>query len=242
MRTLALTLGLLFLLAMPLRAQDAVRETRDVGAFTGFHLSLPASATVRQGDAAALDIEAPRDVLDQIEARVRGGQLVIEERERDFISRMFDATFDGDTPDIKVFITVTRDVDAMRVSGAGSIVGEGVIRARSMELGISGAGDFAMEVEVEGDLETGLSGAGELELSGSARRHEVRISGAGEMDAEDLVTEETRLRVSGAASCRVHTTEVLDVEVSGAASVRYRGNPATVNRRVSGAGSLRKID
>jgi hypothetical protein len=44
--------------------------------------------------------------------------------------------------------------------------------------------------------------------------------------------------VSGAASVDVYADEQLDVSVSGAGSVSYSGNPKTINKHVSGIGSV----
>jgi len=89
------------------------------------------------------------------------------------------------------------------------------------------------------NLETRLSGAADVELAGTADRHDARISGAGSVQARTLVTARTSVSISGAGSCAVNAAEELDARISGAGSVSYEGNPR-VTQRISGAGSVRQ--
>jgi hypothetical protein len=70
----------------------------------------------------------------------------------------------------------------------------------------------------------------------------IESSGASELNAENLETESTTLEISGAGDASVFVNSSLDINVSGAASVKYKGNPETINQSSSGAGSIRKID
>lgn len=82
-----------------------------------------------------------------------------------------------------------------------------------------------------------LSGAGNINLCGSADQLSVGISGAGNFRGYDMVAREVSAIVSGAGNMRVTAEELLDVTISGAGSIRYRGNPQ-IFQNISGAGSL----
>ena len=69
---------------------------------------------------------------------------------------------------------------------------------------------------------------------------EVSLAGAGLIDAEALRARSVRASCSGAGSISVYATESLDATVSGVGVVNYAGNPATVNRNVSGLGKVNK--
>ena len=82
-----------------------------------------------------------------------------------------------------------------------------------------------------------LSGAGNVNLCGTADQLSVGISGAGNFRGYDMVAREVSAIVSGAGNMRVTAEELLDVTISGAGSIRYRGNPQ-IFQNISGAGSL----
>ncbi|MEP6956085.1 MAG: head GIN domain-containing protein [Chthoniobacterales bacterium] len=86
------------------------------------------------------------------------------------------------------------------------------------------------------------NGASRVTLAGKVNALSAEMNGASRLDAESLVTRAMELSISGAGRADVNVTEVLKVEISGAGKVTYRGNPKTVDRQISGAGSVKKHD
>jgi hypothetical protein len=100
----------------------------------------------------------------------------------------------------------------------------------------------ASKIEVTGlhgeNFELELSGASHSTLAGVVDRFELDSSGASKLDAKALQAKTVDVELSGAGDAEVWASETLDAEVSGAGKVRYWGEPATVNRDVSGSGSV----
>jgi hypothetical protein len=67
----------------------------------------------------------------------------------------------------------------------------------------------------------------------------VQLSGAGDIDAFDLLADNVEIDMSGAGGARVNAKNKLDVSISGVGSVRYRGEPE-VHKNISGLGSLKR--
>ncbi|HOP26576.1 MAG TPA: head GIN domain-containing protein [Candidatus Sabulitectum sp.] len=82
------------------------------------------------------------------------------------------------------------------------------------------------------------SGAAKISASGEAKSLKLRISGAGKIDCSDLKSVSAVVSIAGAGKVRVHASEELQAKVSGAGRVVYFGDPAKVERRVSGAGRI----
>lgn len=82
------------------------------------------------------------------------------------------------------------------------------------------------------------SGASKVIASGICRNTEIRFSGAGNLGAEELISQKVKIRLSGAAKAVVHATEELDLKISGAGKVICYGNPPLVHKHVSGAGKV----
>ena len=77
-------------------------------------------------------------------------------------------------------------------------------------------------------------------MAGVVGRQVVGISGSADYEARDLVTEATRIRISGSGAANVAASAVLDARVSGSGSVRYLGDPE-VKSSISGSGKIRQL-
>ena len=66
------------------------------------------------------------------------------------------------------------------------------------------------------------------------------MSGAGNVSAGDLKAKDVDVTMSGAGNANVYASNKLDATISGAGSVTYAGDPPTVNKNVSGIGSIAK--
>jgi Putative auto-transporter adhesin, head GIN domain len=106
------------------------------------------------------------------------------------------------------------------------------------EVELPGASEFSLTGVKNESLKISVPGASKLRAEGETGRLEVALSGAGLIDAEGLRARQVKASCSGAGSISVHASETLDASVSGVGSINYSGNPATVNRSVSGLGKI----
>jgi hypothetical protein len=105
-----------------------------------------------------------------------------------------------------------------------------------------GAGDIKITDAASNDLKIDSTGAASVKATGKAKSLSISSTGAGDVDTTSLLAEKARVSVSGAASINVYASEQLDVSVSGVGSVNYSGNPKTVNKNVSGLGSVNQAE
>lgn len=104
----------------------------------------------------------------------------------------------------------------------------------------SGACDIFVESINNDYLEIDMSGASDIKLLGSTDKFSVYLSGAGNVDAKNLIAKKVKISLSGASDAVVHATELLDAEVSGVGSVDYYGDPDKVVTDISGVGSINR--
>lgn len=88
------------------------------------------------------------------------------------------------------------------------------------------------------NFEVSMSGASDIDLEGETDKLYVELSGAGSVRARELIANDVKVDISGAASATVYAKESLDAGVSGVGSVNYYGNPDKVISDVSGVGSI----
>jgi hypothetical protein len=101
-----------------------------------------------------------------------------------------------------------------------------------------GIGEFSVDITVPANtIETILSGAGTVTLSGEVTSQQVTLEGSGTVEAFDLTTDETSVLLTGQGTVSVRASEQLNVDLPGAGAVFYKGDPQ-LNVRVTGAGSV----
>ncbi len=145
------------------------------------------------------------------------------------------------TGKIKVYVS-TVVYNHIDVSGASSITGQNkIVNTEDMKLEVSGAGDINMDVTAPA-VTAEVSGAGSVNLKGETKSFDLELTGASKAHCFDLLSEKTRVDISGAGDADVYASVKLDAEVSGAGSVKYKGGATSFNQHVSGAGSVKKVD
>jgi hypothetical protein len=83
------------------------------------------------------------------------------------------------------------------------------------------------------------SGASDVTVDGNVEQLLADMTGASDLHAKGLQTKTVEISTTGAASAYVSATETLKVAITGAGDVTYSGNPKTVEKHVTGAGSIR---
>jgi hypothetical protein len=89
------------------------------------------------------------------------------------------------------------------------------------------------------DLKLESNGASVISVDGSVANLEAKLSGASKLNAKSLQTQTATLSLDGASYGDVTVTDTLNASISGAGVLTYSGNPKSVEKNVSGAGSIR---
>ncbi len=136
---------------------------------------------------------------------------------------------DGDTLDIgstesySTSLGVKLKITVPKFEGA-SVTGSSEIHAT----GVS-ARDFIASV----------TGSGSIVLAGSADLLDGQITGSGEIKATELAAKNASVGVTGSGRVLVNASEKVDASITGSGSVRYSGNPPTVQKRITGSGQIK---
>ncbi|NJC27110.1 GIN domain-containing protein [Neolewinella antarctica] len=193
-------------------SNNTVTEMRDHADFTGLDVSSTIEATVRQGSAYSVEIEASDNVIGLVETSVRSGvlQLTLAQETR--------------YEDLKVRAVITMPtLTSLRASGAARVAASGF-------------------TEGSGEMDFDFSGAASVSVKDSrAKRLNLDASGASNVDLADLKVERAEIDVAGASSIKLGVSEQLSGKASGASSVRNRGS-ASLNVRTSGASRIQSVD
>lgn len=205
-------------------------DKRDIASFTSIDLRYPAVVTIKQGEKDTVTVETDNNLLPQITTNVSGGVLVIDNNKPVWSQRV--------NPSDKVLITITvKDLQVVDFPSAGEVSMEGIV-SDSLKVLVTGAGSISMQEVDLGKLEVQLSGAGSINAAGKADKLTLTISGAGSFNGSDLKVNTANVGISGVGSASIWVVNDLTANISGVGSINYYGNPASIQKNVSGLGKV----
>lgn len=208
---------------------DVKTETRNVKDFTGVSTSTAIDIYLSQGEKFELMVEADENLLQYIVTEVDNGVLKVR----------FEKGLNITWSKKKVVHVTMKDVDYIRASSAGDVIGQTPINAENLKIRTSSAGDVKLEVYAK-SLDLATSSSGDISLSGRADYLEARTSSAGDIKAFELTVKEADISASSAGDVKITVTERLYARASSAGDIQYRGNPDKVDARSSSAGDVIK--
>jgi len=208
-------------------------QKREVSAFTEISLRIGANVHLKQGDAQLVEVKGRETTLEK---------LIIEVKDRKLVIRYpNDAWFHKWNPGpVDIYVTIPQ-IDCLAISGSGSIVSDGKIESRILDLSISGSGDIKLG-DLKGEkVSASISGSGNIHLSGKQNTAELKaaISGSGNVKAIELPADNVDIKVSGSGNCWVNSVKNLVVRLAGSGNVFYRGNPS-IDSSIAGSGKVKE--
>ena len=107
---------------------------------------------------------------------------------------------------------------------------------------LSGAVDLVAKQIAGPKFYVRATGASDLTVAGNVDEFLADVTGATDLRAQDLKTKTTEISSTGASSAKISVSETLRVSITGAGDVTYFGNPKTIEKHVTGAGSIHHKD
>ncbi len=208
-------------------SKNITTETRSVNEFDKIDVAETFEIDVTYSNEEKVTVEAPENLQDLIQLKVRSGTLLIKFKNGHSIST---------NSAIKVHIS-TAKLNDFSLSGASSISLNNSLMDSKFNLECSGATSFKGKVEIV-DAEIELSGASSVHLSGTAKAASLNLSGASQMNDYHFKVNNLSIDLSGASSVKVTSLNSLSGDVSGASSLNYKGNPSTKSISISGAANV----
>lgn len=209
---------------------DPNAEVRDVPSFHAIHVSNSFDVIITQGSQESLAVSASNkeDVAD-IKTYVENGVLKILFDKKD--------KWWPKNRKLKAYIAV-KNLDELYASGSSDVKIEGSLSASNLKLNLSGASDLNGKLIISNTLDVRLSGASDIEISGSATEVKIDANGASDVKAYDFKTTNCTVDAAGASSVRITVDKELSARLRGASNVSYKGTAMIKDIKTSGASSI----
>jgi hypothetical protein len=187
---------------------------------------MSADVVLSQGDHQSVQVEADKAAMEYIETETKGNTLVVKNREGHW----------HNLGHITVYITMT-DINAIELSGSGSVESQTPIKASELKIGLSGSGNVKISSLQAPVLTADITGSGDIYLSGDNDQAQMNatITGSGSIKADELKVANASINITGSGSARVNVLKQLETDITGSGSVQYKGNPI-VNAHSTGSG------
>ena len=205
-------------------SRESVSRNLSLPDFSGIKVDIDANVFIEQGSEQQVRVEGEDNLIELLELDVQDDIWEIE----------FDRCVDQNES-FDIFITLP-EVDYISMAGSGRIRGGNTLVTDDMILRLSGSGDIDLGLDAI-TLDTRLTGSGDIYVEGVVDEMDLKITGSGEMNAFDLTTADTRVKISGSGDAEVLVTDILDVEITGSGDVLYKGNPV-LTIEITGSGSV----
>ncbi len=207
---------------------NVVTKERNTDSFTGIRVSSGVDVFLKQGNNISVSVEADENLHEYIITEVKSGVLHV----------YVDDVSIRDAERKRVHVTM-KEINSIRTTSAGDVVGETPIKAGNLELGASSAGNISLEVTAD-EIEVNISSSGDITLSGEAATLDANLSSAGDLNAYDLKVKNADVSVSSAGDADINVSEKLTARASSAGDINYSGNPKNVDAHSSSAGGIHR--
>lgn len=190
---------------------EIATETRNVANFYNVSVSGSTNVIITRGDNFEVKVKAYENIIPYLETKVQDGTLLIAFKENSNISN----------DNSEVFITMP-SLNSVATSGSGNISSTGEFL---------GSGNFKASTSGSGDISIG---------GGTAGNFQINISGSGDVKSFGFTAQQTVVNIEGSGNAEVTVLQNLNADIKGSGNVYYKGNPPTVNSKISGSGQVIK--
>jgi hypothetical protein len=209
--------------------QDTTIGRADLKDFSKVLIELPADVYIRQADSFRCRIEGSERNLEEMKADVKNGELAIYRREKH-------NWFGG--VERLIIIIEAPNFERLEFSGVGKIVAENKLTGKNLKIEINGPVNATFDSVDYQHIDISLNGVGSISIGGKAVSTRMEMNGTGWIDAYHLWTETANCETSGIGNISCNVRDELIARVSGIGGIRYRGEPKSLRKSVSGIGRV----
>lgn len=215
--------------------------TPDVGDFTGMDIDIPCTIIIVYADTLEFTVEAQQNILDNMYFEVVSNKLYVELDQKVYDHNPMTLTFKmpdfrslsiHDVSDVNIESGIhTKARMRFEVSGDATINANDTISCYELMYDCTGTSTLNMEYLIcDNSFVISSRGNTKTSITGESPNSNIEVEGMLEHNGYSFSTLNTEITVSGVAEpVFVNVSNRLDVNVSGDATVRYKGNPTTIN-------------
>ena len=200
-----------------LNAFDQVRATGNIEVF------------VQQGESESIRIEAQGIDEEDVSVKVKSGTLRLK-----LVKSLFYKNVK-----VKAYGTY-RQLRGLRASAGATIESQNPIKADKLELR-AGSGSWIIAELETSTIEATATEGGLLKLRGNSATQNISVATGAQCDCEKLATQRAYIKANTGGIVKIFVSEYLEASANTGGSIKYAGNPNSIEIRELMSGGVEKM-
>ncbi|AKD56878.1 head GIN domain-containing protein [Spirosoma radiotolerans] len=206
-----------------------VKQQRTIGSFNKLTVRVGMRVHIAAGNASMAELEGESNILEHVVTEVKNGELtVMLDKNKSF----------NQTKGVTVTIHVAK-LNELLVSTGCSVESDLPIESSKLTTTVETGSRLTAPVSTK-SLKLTVKEGSQANLQGTATEADIRLSGAGKLNADKLTIARASVRADGASRADIHVTETLSASADGVSTVNYTGNPSVTSQEATGLSKIRK--
>lgn len=185
-----------------------------------------------EGNEGIITLKGEDNILEYVETEVRSGTLIIKSKNN---MNLKPSMGKG----VYIIIPV-ENIDAIRLSGSGKVVGNLTLKTDDMKIQTLGSRDVDLKIEAKSIMVLS-SGSSHMRLAGSSEKIDITSSGSSRLKAFELIADKVNITSSGSSHIKILANESINSRTSGSSNISYKGNPKKIQTKASGSSKVKKV-
>ena len=209
-------------------------EQRELSGFERIEQLGSLDVKYRQGGAFSVRVEAPKDVIKDVETIVRGNCLVVKMKGEGSVVNFGVADSDG----VTVYVT-SPDFLGIELKGSGDFTCEGPLDTDNLDIWLKGSGDITFYEVICDRADIQLVGSGDVKVKQlTAQQTAVEVVGSGDVEVAQRQVEQTSIELKGSGDIKMSCTQCgsVSTRLMGSGDITLKGDVATLDSSTRGSG------
>ena len=188
-----------------------------------------------------LEIKTDRNIFEKYEFNVENHKLKIRPKKEFRKHTNFRPT--------EFMVTAnSRNLKKLAAEFEAGLAGSGIIQFHdtasftNLKIEIAGSGDFVGHKVYCEELNGDMAGSNTIVLGGTVGIAEFSIAGSGTVRAFDCTMDELECKIAGSGDIEASVVNKIKAEIAGSGSVKYKGDPQDIQKKVMGSGKIEKVE
>ncbi len=208
---------------------DVVTKQRPLTPFHKLVVRVGMHVVITKGNEAIATLEGDSNILDHVQTDIKDGELTVALKPNQSYKQQ-----KGVTVTLHV-----RDLDQIIISTGCIVESDLAIRARNLTATVEVGSKLTAPIDAK-TLNLTVRQGSQAKLNGSVTEADIRLSGAGKLDADKLTIHRATVRLDGASNAGLYVTKTLSATADGISTISYRGNPTITTQQITGLSKIQK--
>lgn len=143
---------------------------------------------------------------------------------------------DGEEIKVKLFF---KKIDNIEVNEGAFVTSDEIFNQTSISLEAKEGAEIILKLAVEKVKTRAVSG-GKIKIQGKAENQDVAIGTGGILEAENLETEQTTIKITTGGEAQIRVSAYVDAQVRAGGSITIFGNPKQIDKKTVLGGTIQE--